>query len=1137
MAKWILIMVIMIANLTSEKRDREQKTTMGEKDTLIIGTWNKGGKWNSKLNSKLPEIENILKTQKIDILAIQEANWTSTTDEQTVHIKGYEIIADKGRNNKKRRNSRTIIYIKDNLHYEILHNKMRENTPEIWIRISEPGKRKTDLITFYREYKQWNGIQETKKDQEERFKKWCNDTSDKMLRRGDTILIGDMNADWYRKNDTKYQNKKIIDIAETTLGNMGMRQMVREYTRIPINNDKPSMIDWILTNAEQKVKKVSTTYTSSDHKLIRMEWKVKLEIEPEYGESRNWKNVDMQKVRDHAKKEKWENEWDEETIRITNEIIQRTEQQEREKMSADTIIINENQDKKISKQLDSNIRAMINRMSKILDKCGAKIETKEKVTVRPKFITKDIKEDIKRDEELRDNLKDKGEKATKEDIEQVRNHHRRTNRKLKKAKINATKNTIAKKMDDARNLFEGIKNYNNEGGDGAPKQFKINNKLIKSKKEMSEAQHDYYDNKLKTVEKKVGKPTGNYMRILENRTKDRESIMRVRKITPEEIRKEIARVKDKPSYGTDKISYTVLKTFVNEIKKPLAEIGTVSFINGIYPEKWKKSIVKPLYKGGQKIKTDPASYRPVSLLDAAGRIIEGIMAERMSQFAENRKILPAQMHGYRPGLGSTSALIELQGDLLRKNAEGKITGMSLLDVSAGFDTVPHAYLLRKLEAIGYSQRTLKWFSSYLDNRWASVQIGGERSKKRKIKKGIPQGGPMSPALWREYTIDLTGSLTPETTQWRRELWRERQDYKESTWKEVDKRNSIVTRRGMKQWQNNELDEEGRHDLLKHAGRKIKIRTGEDDEKPIMGKLELEKGYTLYVDDCSTRASGKTIAEVKQRQKNATLAIFQTMRESRLCINADKTQIMVVMSKQRRQGLIPRLEEGTYSLELETHVQKEIEHGEILGVTISNDLTWTENWRKTKQKISRKLSKLIPMQKILGKKNRKKVIESSCVSLLQYCIEVTSGGGKKLIKDMNNTLSKLARYVMNKKHRDYSKTGAFKDLNWLSVPQMIYWQSMKTLLKYKRENKPTNVIERIIDNAGEVREITKQQLENMPKTSRQGWEIRVRRWWKDLDPEFKTNNVNMREEKWSKKLKKLAKEKYPVDGEKILYGDV
>ena len=92
--------------------------------------------------------------------------------------------------------------------------------------------------------------------------------------------------------------------------------------------------------------------------------------------------------------------------------------------------------------------------------------------------------------------------------------------------------------------------------------------------------------------------------------------------------------------------------------------------------------------------------------------------------------------------------------------------MSLLDVSAGFDTVPHAYLLRKLEALGYSQRTLKWFISYLEDRWAMVQIGGSRSKRRRIMKGIPQGGPMSPALWREYTIDLTGSLTEETTKWR-----------------------------------------------------------------------------------------------------------------------------------------------------------------------------------------------------------------------------------------------------------------------------------------------------------------------------------------------------------------------------------
>ena len=91
-------------------------------------------------------------------------------------------------------------------------------------------------------------------------------------------------------------------------------------------------------------------------------------------------------------------------------------------------------------------------------------------------------------------------------------------------------------------------------------------------------------------------------------------------------------------------------------------------------------------------------------------------------------------------------------------------------------------------------------------------------------------------------------------------------------------------------------------MKKHAGREIKIRTGNTDTEPIIGKLEPEKGYTLYVDDCSTRASGDDVNIVKKRQKDATLAIFRSMRESRLCINADKTQIMLIMSNQRRKGM-------------------------------------------------------------------------------------------------------------------------------------------------------------------------------------------------------------------------------------------
>ena len=1118
-----------------EKVGRTNTTKMeGNKEVnkIVIGTWNKGGKWDCKLSKKIGEIENLLKSQKIDILGVQEANWTQDMDEATVRIPGYEIIPDKGRSSKKRKNSRTVVYIRDDIHYEILTNKMREEVPEVWLRISEPGKRKTDLVVFYREYKQWrNKETEAKREQEDRYRQWCKRTSDQMLKRGDTIVVGDFNGDWARQSDIKYVNKNIVEITKKELPEM--EQMVNEYTRVPINNDKPSLIDWVMTNARQRIRKVGTTFTTSDHKLVRVELLLKIEVEPEFTEGRSWRNVDKKEVIRRATATSWKNNWGENIKETAYEKAERIDEQEGNKEQADRISINEAEDKKIGKMLDKNIRQMTKKMNGILDECGAKIERKQKQPTRATYITGEIRDMIKKDKERRKDMQKNGKEYTQERVEEVKKEHKKLRRKLKTAKLKACRKAITKKMNDARTLFEGIKNYNNEGNDGAPKQFKVEGRLIKRKEEMSEAQHDYYDNKLKTVEKKVGPPKGNYMRILENRTKDRESILRMRRITGKEIEEEIKRVKDKPSYGTDKISYTVLKLFVDHIKEPLAEIGTISFIYGIYPEVWKTSIVKPLYKGGQKSKTDPASYRPVSLLCAAGRIIEGIMAGRMTRFAEDRKLLPSQMHGYRPGLGTTTALIELQSDILRKNGEGKITGMSLLDVSAGFDTVPHSYLLRKLEALGYSQRTLKWFISYLENRWAMVQIGGERSRRRRIKKGIPQGGPMSPALWREYTIDLTGSLTEETTKWRREIWREQKDRKEEEWGLIDKRNSIVTRRGMKKWEMGAADAEETHDLKKHIGKEIKINKGTDDEHPIMGRLEQEKGFTLYVDDCSTRAYGKEIETVRKRQKDATTAVFQTMRESRLCINADKTQIMIIMSQQRRTGT--ELKNKEYILELEGNKQKEIKDGEILGVTISNDLTWTRNWSRTNTRISKKLSKLIGVQNIMGIKNRKKVVESTCVSLITYGIEVTSGGGKTLIKNMDNTLSKQARYVTNQKKRDYRKEAAFRRLKWLTVPQIVYWQSMKTLLKFKKDKKPQNITDRILGGDGKPRLITRQQLETMPLTSRQGWEVRVRRWWEEMDEELKSDEVDIRKAKWGRKLKEYARNNYPKDGEKILYG--
>ena len=63
LTKKILIIYILIVHILLHKIRGETKKqkmdTKNKKDILVIGTWNKGGKWNSKLNTKIPEISRI----------------------------------------------------------------------------------------------------------------------------------------------------------------------------------------------------------------------------------------------------------------------------------------------------------------------------------------------------------------------------------------------------------------------------------------------------------------------------------------------------------------------------------------------------------------------------------------------------------------------------------------------------------------------------------------------------------------------------------------------------------------------------------------------------------------------------------------------------------------------------------------------------------------------------------------------------------------------------------------------------------------------------------------------------------------------------------------------------------------------
>ena len=65
--------------------------------------------------------------------------------------------------------------------------------------------------------------------------------------------------------------------------------------------------------------------------------------------------------------------------------------------------------------------------------------------------------------------------------------------------------------------------------------------------------------------------------------------------------------------------------------------------------------------------------------------------------------------------------------------------LTLLDLSAAFDTLDHSILLRRRETtFDICGMTLKWFDSYIRERFQSVVINGLQSKPALLQYGSPK---------------------------------------------------------------------------------------------------------------------------------------------------------------------------------------------------------------------------------------------------------------------------------------------------------------------------------------------------------------------------------------------------------------
>ena len=499
--------------------------------------------------------------------------------------------------------------------------------------------------------------------------------------------------------------------------------------------------------------------------------------------------------------------------------------------------------------------------------------------------------------------------------------------------------------------------------------------------------------------------------------------------------------------GQDAIS---LKLLAPIIMKPLTRIINMSINQKKFPNRWKMAKILPLFKGKQKTRENPDSYRPISLLSVQSKIAERIVQKQLSEFLIGSRQLNPNQHSYRQNHSTTTAWCQLTDALFSATDQNLISAILAVDQSSAFDCVSHEILLRKLESYNISRNSIPWFRSYLENRTNCVSIGTKLSIMKPVHSGVPQGSVLGPILYAVYT--------------------------------------------------NEMPE-----MLKDAMNCE--NTSHNDARYLFGNNCPSCGQLIcYADDATMVFASQTRQENLTKLTRGLDKIERYLTANRLKINRTKTtiqEIMIGQKRARQTGSPPTLSEinpdGT------TKIITSKPQCRLLGGTLQENMSWAANLEWGEDALipaaRQKLGVLKHIGKSLPLKSKKLLTDGLVLSKIRYLMAIWGGAADKQLRMIQTLMNDAARFVLDKPTRRDSTMTLMTECGWMSAAEMIDFHSLLLFWRVIRKNSPQDISEKITLDDDSLVQMDNPRLQHTKTAFR--W--RTAALWNTLPPDLRHND--------------------------------
>ena len=214
--------------------------------------------------------------------------------------------------------------------------------------------------------------------------------------------------------------------------------------------------------------------------------------------------------------------------------------------------------------------------------------------------------------------------------------------------------------------------------------------------------------------------------------------------TKQEIQDILGKFDPRKAPGKDALNSEILMHTFKIFPATFSEIYEC-LRRGHFPKQWKISVLIPLIKPGKEELNEAQKYRPISLLNVGGKVLEKLLIDRINYHLYSNSLINNQF-GFCPQKSTIDAALAVKQFAQYHLQQRNYVVMISLDVLGAFDATWYPSILNNLRNLRCPSNLYNLTRTYFSDRVATWHANTYRME-RKVSRGCPQGSCCGPAFW------------------------------------------------------------------------------------------------------------------------------------------------------------------------------------------------------------------------------------------------------------------------------------------------------------------------------------------------------------------------------------------------------